>query len=73
VKKLQIIRTFIKAMNMDKDCPHNKQKLTDMKKQIEVVMHNFRDHERDYKQMGYKFTSLLPDGFNDDMEEEDIR
>lgn len=29
-------------------------------------MENFRDHERDFKQKGYKLKTLLPEGYFDD-------
>lgn len=43
----------------------------DVRKEIEFVMENFRDHERDCKTKGYKFKTLLPANYFDDMDDED--
>lgn len=36
-------------------------------------MENFRDHERDFKQKGYKLKTLLPEGFFSDQVPDDER
>ena len=36
-------------------------------------MENFRDHERDFKQKGYKFKTLLPVGYFEDYDDEELR
>ena len=70
VKKLQKIRDFIKSLNTDKDVKE-KQKLLDVRREIEFVMENFRDHERDCKTKGYKFKTLMPANYFDEYDDDD--